>query len=116
MTAPLALDDRRVSRALGASTLLRAADRLIFFVWQAAGQSFVATMFGRATLPWQEVAAHDRRTAVGVALLVAGCTHVGLTVLQEWPAGWLWAVPAGIAATIGLVFVAWPRTSVEQVN
>lgn len=107
------VDDRHVSRALGTSALLRAADRAINVVWHAAGESRAAKILGRPTRGWQGFVARERSTLVGVALATAAATHLAVTVAHETPAGWLWLVPPGIAVTIAVVLLMWPRTEVN---
>lgn len=102
-------DDPRVSRVLGTSALLGAADRLIETVWRAAGHSRVASLFGRWRRDSLRLASAERSTAVGIALLVASASHLVMQAAHEMPAGWLWLVPPGMAATIGVTLVVWPR-------
>lgn len=110
---PAAAGDRRVATVLGTSVLLGVADRLISVVWQAAGESRAATLFGRQSRRWLELTPMERSMAVGAALLAAAASHVGLMVTHDRPAGWLWLVPPAIAASIGLLLMVWPRTDVK---
>lgn len=112
MTRP-AGDDRRVTRALGASALLRIVDSAIVTVWDAAGQSRTGTIVKRAREQWFAQAPLERFKTVGVALLSASVVHLGLTATHEVPPGWLWLVPPAMAATIGLLLLAGARCGVK---
>lgn len=113
---PPARDGQRVSRPLGTSVLLRAADRVIVIVWHAAFHSSAARWFTWSSRVWLAFAPGERRTVVGVGLLAAVASHLGLTVIHDIPAGWLWLVPPGIAVTVGLMLLTWPGSSPEGVD
>lgn len=110
---PLVNDDPRVTRALGDSVLLRAADAALAWVWAAADRSRTGLALQRAAGQWRDQAAAERLTVIGVALLTASFVYAGLTVTHEMPPGWLWVVPPAIAATVGMILLLGSRRDLQ---
>lgn len=100
------IDDPRVVRALESSVLLGAVSGVMHRLWHAAAHSRVAGRMAGARAEWERHRRAERRLAFGLMLLVAAATHVVLVITHGIPAGWLWIVPPGMAASLGLLY-AW---------
>ena len=99
-------DQRRVVRALESSRVAGAADRALTRLGEWARGSRIVTRVVRGLDGWRTLAAPARWLAGGTTLLVAAIVHVGLTVWQQAPPGWMWLISPGLAAVLGAVLVA----------
>ncbi|HYE87907.1 MAG TPA: hypothetical protein VEA16_16200 [Vicinamibacterales bacterium] len=92
--------------ALQSSVLLAAAAAVVQVVWRAAAQSRSARSAAALRQRWDGLGVDAQRTAIGMALVMAGLTNVAVTAASDHPAGWLWIAPPAIAASIGAVLLA----------
>jgi uncharacterized protein (DUF2345 family) len=99
-------DDPRVVEALRSSVLLGAASSVMHAMWRGVSASRTAAQMTAAKDEWDRHSRQDRQFAVGVMLVTAAVTGVGLIAAHEMPPGWLWLVLPGIAATLGALGIA----------
>lgn len=103
-------DDPRVAGALRSSVLLGAIVGLMTAVWRSASYARSARAVAALKDRWDFADGAEQRMAIGAVLIVAAITHLALAMTAERPAGWLWLVPAAMAASLGVVLAMSARS------
>ena len=98
-------DDPRVVDVLRSSTVVRTIGGMLQGLWTAGAASVSAQVVARGGRRWRSESAADRRRAIGLTMVMAAVTHLGLLVTQDTPPGWLWLALPALAMMVGSLCV-----------
>ena len=107
LTSSQPVDEPRVVALFEASAAFAFINRAVNHTVRAYESSTLITVAaGVIQRGWTARSWQSHRFSVGVVLVVATVTNVGLQLMQQSPVGWLWFLLPGMAGLLGGLSIA----------